>query len=505
MANTTYRGDSPGKKVVRARTWLYAAHIMQRVFNAPLKRALVLAGHGGDISTLKGWKIPDDKIVAVDYCPDAAEFCDELYPDVEVHHGTVEAVSSNVEFNVAHLDFCGGMTVNNIAALVEVIRNMDLRTAGYQSKKVGFVAVTLMRGREPKKQSASKIMVNSPRSERRRVLREIRKGRLPAVVEPLYRGGDFVLQDALNWGEADLRRLCTKRLPFTSDAPKPGMTFYDPFGWFGPRSRKLTPIGAIMVRNNVLRYLVNALLEPYNLSAFPSMQLAYQSSTKDSHGTPFMTTGFVVCPEDEMENVYNDLMELEHMDMERNVHLLNCENEHDVSKAKGSWAEVDALDGRPSTIVANPCTGLLIDGYKYQDEFMKKRPRAQGTVLLDFMDSADSISTLKAFALSVVPLIGVKSTSELLDIPKGRLAAWKAHQTMGTYDNVLATRTQAGHPRTLSRVSDAQKEYMTLNNGWGLLNARVERSHWLQWFAKLNAEIELAETTEKLFQMAKKA
>ena len=194
-------------------------------------------------------------------------------------------------------------------------------------------------------------------------------------------------------------------------------------------------------------------------------------------------------------------MEIENADMERNMFLLGCEDEEKAHLARGMWAEVDGLNGHPSTIVANPCAGSLIDGYKYHDEYMNKRPRAQGTILLDFMDSADSIATLKAFALSVIPLIGVKLTSELLDIPKGRLSAWKAHQTMGTYAGTIATKTKIGNPRTLSRAIDPQKEFVTINNGWGLLNARVERTHWLKWFAKLNASNKLEKMSNELLDM----
>ena len=53
MPDDSYKGDSPNKKVVRCNVWLFLLDIMHALGIKP-KAALVLAGHGGDLSVLSG-------------------------------------------------------------------------------------------------------------------------------------------------------------------------------------------------------------------------------------------------------------------------------------------------------------------------------------------------------------------------------------------------------------------------------------------------------------------
>ena len=71
MEVSSYKGDSPNKKMVRALAWNFAVDLMKEV-HQEVKGAYVLAGHGGDIRTLKG-------VIDVMY-PRESDHSRELYP-----------------------------------------------------------------------------------------------------------------------------------------------------------------------------------------------------------------------------------------------------------------------------------------------------------------------------------------------------------------------------------------------------------------------------------------
>ena len=137
----SFKGDSPGKKLARLRHWLAAA-IWMDVMSINYRGALVLAGHGGDVSTLKGMGFDPSSITAVDRVKSLVDYTSELYPDVFVGHGDVTdpASTGGRPYNAAHLDFCGGLTVENIKAVADV-------AAGAVTFPC-WIGVTLMKGRE---------------------------------------------------------------------------------------------------------------------------------------------------------------------------------------------------------------------------------------------------------------------------------------------------------------------------------------------------------------------
>jgi len=108
--SSTYKGDSPGKKITRLRMWHQMFHFANWLAMKN-EGILVLAGDGGDMSALDGFRIDHDKIVAVDMEKASVERCRERFPGMQVVHGKLGAVvkNSNVKYNMAHVDFCGGL------------------------------------------------------------------------------------------------------------------------------------------------------------------------------------------------------------------------------------------------------------------------------------------------------------------------------------------------------------------------------------------------------------
>ena len=427
MSGTSYRGDSPGKKVVRSRMWHHVSKVMQQGYHAEFGGALVLAGHGGDIAAVKGWGMDTSKVVAVDVCKDAVEFCQELYPEVRVLHGDARDLSArdDVQYNVAHLDFCGGLSVDAIDTTYQVMRNItpwsigsnteDLRGAG----GIGLVAVTMMRGREPVNQDNSKIFSDLPRPQRNKKLREIKKGDRTAIGSQLYRRGKFCAMKCLKATEAEMREMCR------NEGTNAGVKWADPYGWFTKNRKRLTIVGNTMARAKALQSCVNVLLEPLGLTASCVLTMGYHSAETGGNGkgTPFVTVGYIVVP---------TCMLAEHI--------------------KHLW-QVSEMTPRRS------------------GEYTKSG-LAYGTSLIqhDIMDVKDSLETLKAYALSVYDVIGVKDTSTLLDMRKGTLRAWKAHESRGSYGDI-ATRSLAGAPRTISafvpRDGRTLDDFETYDLGWG--------------------------------------
>jgi len=122
MAESTYKGDSPGKKLARARMWLNASKTMQSL-SVPYMGTIALAGEGGDASTLRGYGIEPSSVCFADYDAESVEYCQELYPGSYGHVGDVGDMSKEVLYNAAHLDFCGGLTIKNILTAATVARN----------------------------------------------------------------------------------------------------------------------------------------------------------------------------------------------------------------------------------------------------------------------------------------------------------------------------------------------------------------------------------------------
>lgn len=269
MTDSSYVGDSPGKKLSRMRMWCNASQLMS-ILGIPFKGAYVLAGEGGDVSVLRGMGMDPRKITAVDLDPDYAEFCGDLHG---CKHITGEAgeMSRRASYNAAHMDFCNGLTAENAKTVADVVRN----SASYPM----MVGVTMMKGREHKKRPTN-VIVDLPRSDRRRLLRENRKAKVE-LGNQLIRGGTF--DPGLEIQHAR-ERLKTQ----FSELSKGGLT--TPKG-------KLNPLGTGMVRIDALRHTVNSLLIPDGISLLAVSCYTYHSKSKQTGGTPFVTGMLIAAPD----------------------------------------------------------------------------------------------------------------------------------------------------------------------------------------------------------------
>ena len=196
--SSTYKGDSPGKKITRVRMW---SNMMLWANWLDMKNEgiLVLAGDGGDLSALDGWGIDHDKITAVDMAKDSVDKCRERFPGIRTMHGALGKVvkNPNVKYNMAHIDFCGGLSMPNINTLNSVIQNAD------RSQPL-ILAVTMLKGREYKR-AQGKIVCKLPRQVRKRMA-AMRRTDGFEIAARMMMNGPFHPRDLIELAERDLAR-----------------------------------------------------------------------------------------------------------------------------------------------------------------------------------------------------------------------------------------------------------------------------------------------------------
>jgi len=279
MAESTYKGDSPGKKLARARMWLNASKTMQSL-SVPYMGTIALAGEGGDASTLRGYGIEPSSVCFADYDAESVEYCQELYPGSYGHVGDVGDMSKEVLYNAAHLDFCGGLTIKNILTAATVARN-----AGSYPM---LLAVTMQCGREPRQQRAQ-VMVKADRITRRLWSKQAKNCTLRAVGSQLLRQtGTFVPELCINRAKAHIKQFFKNRYKISPIHP---MT----------RTGKYTPLGNAMARADAMRGCLWWLLRPYGLATSVVSFFGYHSQSKQSGGTPFVTAMLIIHPSDMTE------------------------------------------------------------------------------------------------------------------------------------------------------------------------------------------------------------
>ena len=85
--------------------------------------------------------------------------------------GEAGAVSSRTLYNAAHLDFCNGLTLDNIRTAANVAKNVSVMPA--------VLSVTMMKGRETtgKGRPNMDICPAMNRAQRRAWMSDIKKGR----------------------------------------------------------------------------------------------------------------------------------------------------------------------------------------------------------------------------------------------------------------------------------------------------------------------------------------
>lgn len=294
-SKTTYKGNSPGKALVRVVAWMKIRSIAKH-FRIPFQGALVLAGEGGDLGVLEGLGFDMKKVCAVDRDPFMVEWCKHHYPDVIPGTGELKdiAVNSGLAYNTAHIDLCGGIRkADNILTVARVAQGLHSHPA--------VIAVTMLKGREGIARRG--LMEDVPRRTRRRLfLKARKKGNL--LAEHVYSGKPFNSNEMLEV----VRQRMLKRIDRS------------PEDWseIVKKAGGLTPLGKGLQRSIILHHAVEYLWEAWGgdhcgvkMDLPPGERLhmqqvglmAYQSGTGKKKGLPFVTATYLVYRTSQMPHV----------------------------------------------------------------------------------------------------------------------------------------------------------------------------------------------------------
>lgn len=279
MNNSSYKGDSPGKKVTRLRLWLHIRTLC-RALNLPYVGTLVLAGEGGDLSVLKGMGTDLSTVVAIDYDSFLIEWCNELYPDVIAMVGEAGEMSEVADYNIAHLDFCGGLRQpENIVTLAKVVQNAQTHPA--------MIALTMQKCREGT--AVRPLVENIPRAVQEALLAEAIKRKDP-VGTHIFRGNRFDARLVLKQSNARMRSM----LPISPQTI--ARHFYR-------RDGALGDLGHAMVRADAMRWCAEWLLAGWNFQKGSDPVVlrlvgayTYQSDTRYKKGQPYLTALYAAMP-----------------------------------------------------------------------------------------------------------------------------------------------------------------------------------------------------------------
>lgn len=423
--SSTYKGDSPGKKLTRLRMW-HQMFYFANWLNMTNDGILVLAGDGGDLSALDGWGIDHDKITAVDMEKDSVDKCRQRFPGMRVMHGQLGSVvkNPNVHYNMAHVDFCGGLTMPNINTLVNVINNAD--------KSQPFIlSITMLKGREYKRANG-KVVSKLPRSMRKAIAKQFRANG-NEISARMMMNGPFEPRKLIDIGEQGLlqewheARLNGKQRTLSDMAVRHAVT----------KGGKISYLGTCVSRMEVLREcLMSRMVQEEAIEALNSGRfkigsnvseldasmgilqgglLGYHSRNGNQHGTPFVTMTFVV--------------------------------------AHGIVLE---LLCRPQDEYRGQCYfsyGASTYGY------YRAITASQGEL------------ALRPYVARYAQLVGTKIAAKAFDLPKGTVAAWLAHLKMGTYDDALK-QLEGQHltlaPREGLKYEEARASLLSGCEHWGL-------------------------------------
>lgn len=286
-SSSTYKGDSPGKKVARARLWINAGMVMTAL-DEKYKGAYVLAGEGGDVSTLKALGFDPKTITAVDLDGDYANFCGELYPGITTLTGEAGEWAQCVDYNAAHLDFCNSLTVENL----DTARKVILGASSYPM----CLSITMMKGREAPPKLNRIAHSNLPRHARKELRRRMQKSELSSAgAQLLMREKVFDPRVAIDAERERMRQVwgANGRGVNVGAMKKDG---------------SFTSLGTGMVRIGAFTACLDTLLYEEGLVCFMVMILCYHSKSKTSNGTPFVCGNVVVVKRSEADIYQRYLM-----------------------------------------------------------------------------------------------------------------------------------------------------------------------------------------------------
>lgn len=285
MADSNYKGTSPGKALIQIRAWSAIRATMDRL-GIPFQGAMVLAGHGGDLGILDGMGFPMNKVVAVDRDPFMVDWCKHHYPEVIPGKGELMDVAASgiLDYNTAHIDFEGGVRLaDNILTVARVARGIHTHPA--------VIAVTLLKGREDKARCG--LMDGVYRGTRNR-LREAARKRGDTLAEHVYSGKP--------WDAGKMKQAVERQMKEIANLhPEMGTGIFTKKG-------RLTALGRGTSRAILLQHVVEYLWEAWDAQGSSSLPvgqrlhmqqagvMVYHSATKKDgkDGMPFVTVLYLI-------------------------------------------------------------------------------------------------------------------------------------------------------------------------------------------------------------------
>ena len=431
--NSTYKGDSPNKKMVRALAWLHAIDVMKEFHQEPVG-AYVLAGHGGDIRSLKGaidymypresdfgGKYPLTKhperwlhrpaginITAVDY---DQQLIDQLHKNVnhickepESGIGEINGYVGDAarlankagRYNLSHMDFCNATSVENIYTVGEVIR---------KSSGLSYHLVTVMRGREPGLRRHDVLVPNLGRAERKRWRNYLEKTwaqnpHRTKVASRILTRGSLDIKSAIKEVEEGMRAQVS--LAKIRGAEQGYMYF--------KKDGSLTPYATGVARATIFGELLSVMLHDTHVISLIYND-AYHSNSKCSRGTPFATFGILALP---IKDCFSIPGVVYHGDTPKPSY-------------SGAVLVMQRLSAQAKCMSMSSNNTALYHGTKECEK------------------------TLRINACLLAMRRGTQSAADLLCLEKPTVVAWKAHASRGSYGDWLKDLSRSymlpfGHP-----------------------------------------------------------
>lgn len=418
MEISGYKGDSPNKKMVRALAWTFAVDAMKEL-NQEIKGAYVLAGHGGDVRTLKGvidvmypresdhnrkmyplerhpekWlHRPSIDVTAVDYDKSLINQLHEnlgyVTDEKESGIGSLQGyvgdaarlVTKAKPYNLSHMDFCNAISVENLYTVGEVIRN---------STGISFHLVTVMRGREPGPRPNDILVPNLHRGERRkmklRIDKEFCSSDQRQIAKRVLSRGDLDIKSAIKDMEASIRSFVKwKTQKYGAD---------DSFLYF-KKDGTLTPYATASIRASVFHEVLYTMLTKTHAVGIIYND-AYQSNTTGSKGTPFATFGFLSVP------------------------VKGCTNFPGIKYS----SDTGVLPEESYEVAVDICCRLV--------KRLQKLKMSVSNMAL-YHGTKDCFAHLRSNACLMAMDRGTATAADMYCLDKGTVTAWMAHMSRGTY------------------------------------------------------------------------
>ena len=461
-SESTYAGDSPGKRVMRARMWLAISNWMNAI-GSPYLGSVVLAGHGGDLCTMQGLGFDLSRVTGVDYDanlvggPDSVDpYCPGLYPEAQWVRGDLaQAVSaamarrgsgtprgyklvapgSNVQvqtgvsayenfkkrtrqhstifqikrpmkflYNSGHIDFCNGIDAVSPMPIIDnngdKFRVPNMMTIGQTI--LGAASYPAIFGI-----TFLKGREFNPRWPKDLIVPKVERWKRKKQQE-LYRSCDMHIaaECLVNGPDLDFRQLnelAAQRIKRHWKHQKGMLNCFQPLN----RNGNLTALGKAMARAETTRQILDVYLFGTNLECTVLNVWGYQSGTKEKNGVPLCTFLLAVGPT-----------------------AIPQEN------------QIGTRDLCVRAAIHQP----MLWGHH--------------NMTLEW-----GVDALKLYALDLCRHFSVDRVAEILEMghAKDTITAWKAHDTMGTYLSDRREAQRNGYGFVLAHTSQHERH----RYGWG--------------------------------------